>query len=113
MIKTKNIYYAAYLFTEKIAYKGVEVINDIDNQTGVFFSFEESCEGEEDLLQSSYESELAKVNIRKYLDQLMLVRNIMYREIDKIKNRKILKDERTGNKNDYRSIRRKQARPTI
>ena len=97
MIKTKNIYYAAYLFTASgINYVGCELILDIGKRTGVLFSFEGDTAIEEKQTQSSYETEQATVNIRKYLDELMFVRDIMYHEINKGK----LKDKIAGVKNE-------------
>ena len=100
MIKTKNIYYAAYLFTASgIKYAGCELILDIGQKTGVLFSFEGDSSSDERLIQRSYEGEQATVNIRKYLDELMFVRDIMYHEISKGK----LKDKNEGLKNENRT----------
>ena len=97
MIKTKNIYYAAFLFTASgIKYAGCELILDIGKKTGVLFSFEGDTPSEERQTQKDYETEQATVNIRKYLDELMFVRDIMYHEINKGK----LKDKIAGVKNE-------------
>jgi hypothetical protein len=103
MLKTKNIYYAAFLFTEsRITYAGCEVINDIGNKTGVIFSFKGHCLEDEELTHANYEDAMANVNIREYLDELMYVRDIMYRELNKRKP----KDKKTGIHNEYKKARR-------
>ena len=113
MIKTKNIYYAAYLFTSNnVNYVGCELILDVGQKTGVLFSFAGATLEVEKNINEDYEQEKATVNIRKYLDELIFVRNLMYHEISKGTTER-LKKERTGNKNDYRTSRRRQARPTI
>ena len=85
MIRTKNIYFAAFLFTENISYSGTEIIFDVNNKSGVIFSFKGQSDDSEDQLKSSYEDSLASVNIRDYIDNLVLVRDLMYKTIEKNK----------------------------
>jgi len=89
MIKTKNIYFAAYLFTQKLEYTGNEIIHDTNNKNGVVFSFQGTCEEDESILQAGYEESSAMANIREYIDNLVLVRELMYKAMDDKKRPKV------------------------
>ena len=107
MIKTKNIYYAAYLLTEGAEYIECETLTDIGSQTGVLFTFKTSSEKLEESLLIEYENNTAKVNIRKYLDNLIAVRTTMYEKLEKLKRKKNLKNSKSQGINNVTRIKLK------
>lgn len=90
MIITTNMYFAAFILTEGLEVGGVEVVSDGKKGHTVRFSFKGRSEKEEQDLESAYETREAYTNIRRYLDSLTLIRDIIYsmvkRHKDKEKN---------------------------
>ena len=81
MIRTNNIYYAAYLSTEAVTFSGAKVKLDPTYGRTVVLSFAgENAEKEQQII-SAYEEEKAVVNVRGYLESLALVRDIVSRTL--------------------------------
>jgi len=87
--------------TQGLWVSSTEVRLDKKHGKTVEFAFYGQDEREEEEAQSMYESEAAFVNIRRYLDNLVLIRNVMYGKIKKFK-----KAEKTGRNNERAKNRR-------
>ena len=81
MIKTNNVYYATYLMHQGLWIATTDIKYDKKHGKTVIFSFYGQDEKEEKEAERQYDSEKASVNIRRYLDNLVFIRNIMYNKI--------------------------------
>ena len=79
MIKTSNMYFASFVLTEGLTVCGAELVQDPRFGRSVSFQFKGPSAEDEQRLELAYETEQAITNIRKYLDNLVLVRDIMHR----------------------------------
>jgi len=94
MIQTNNMYYASFIMTEGFEVCGAEVINDEKFGQSVQFSFKGKDEKAEKTLEKLYKNEEAFTNIRRYLNNLILIRDIMHGMMSRAKNeeREILRE---------------------
>jgi len=94
MIQTNNMYYASFILTEGLEVCGAEVVNDEKFGHTVKFSFKGKDEKSEKALEKLYKNEEAFTNIRLYLNNLILIRDIMHGMMSRAKNeeRNILRE---------------------
>ena len=84
MVSTNNVYFATFLMTSGLFVSDAKVVSDPKHGKTVQFTFYSSESLEEEKLRDAYEKESAVVNIRNYLDNLVLIRNMMYSKLKRI-----------------------------
>jgi len=89
MVSTNNVYFATFLVTSGLFVSDAKVVTDPKHGKTVQFTFYGTESQNEEKLRDMYEKESATVNIRNYLDNLVLIRNMMYSKLKRI--------EETGN----------------
>ena len=103
MIETNNLYYASFLLNEGLEITNVRLGWDEKFGQTVIFNFTDHDPAVERGLERSYREETAVTNIRKYIDALVRVRDIVYR----VTNNTRTKTDRTkGKSNDKARDRR-------
>lgn len=86
MIQTNNMYYCAFLLNEGLIIANVELQHDSRFGKTVSFSFRANDPDVERKLSGDYSQGTAETNIRRYLDNLTTVRDIIYRVTNNGKN---------------------------
>jgi len=94
MVSTNNVYFATFLVTSGLFVSDTKVVTDPKHGKTVQFTFYSPEAQNEEKLKDAYEKESATVNIRNYLDNLVLIRNMMYSKLKRIE------DNGNGNIND-------------
>jgi hypothetical protein len=102
MLKTNNVYFASFLLARGLCVISTDVVIDKRHGKTVTFSFSCNNDEKEKELKSSYDHEEAEINIRQYLDNLVVVRSLMHNKMKRINE----KTEKMGERNECNSNRR-------
>jgi len=109
MLDTNNVYFASFLMTNGLFVADTKVVSDPQHGRTVQFSFYSPDAEEEQKLKKAYDCEEAKVNIRRYLDNLVLIRNVMYSKLKRNEETGTTETEKTAGEKHagkrYRSVK--------